>query len=44
MKKCTIKTIKIIIKNIRQFGLEYETLDDGKSLDFLLMLPNSLQF
>lgn len=30
-------------QNIRQLGLEYETLDYGKSLEFLLMLPKSLE-
>jgi Fic family protein len=30
-------------KNIRMLGLEYEDLDYGKALPFLLMLPNSLK-
>lgn len=30
-------------QNIRKLGLEYETLDYSKALDFLLMLPKSLE-
>lgn len=30
-------------QNIRKLGLEYEILDYGKSLEFLLMLPKSLE-
>lgn len=30
-------------QNIRKLGLEYEALDYGKSLEFLLMLPKSLE-
>lgn len=30
-------------RNIRKLGLEYETLDYSKALDFLLMLPKSLE-
>lgn len=34
---------QLYYQNIRKLGLEFETLDYGKSLEFLLMLPNSLK-
>jgi len=43
LEKNYYKHIKDYYANIRKPGLEYEGLDYGKSLDFLLMTVNGIE-
>ena len=43
LEKNYYKHLKDYYANIRKLGLEYEDLDYGRSLDFLLMTVNGIE-